>query len=111
MLPDGFQIIAFLHRLYRPKIASSVHGAIRRVLLFFSNMQTDPLFFFRILSGLALSACIFAGYLVFKNSDHLFGVDPDVPSENASSRTYTKLLIFAVLIHAVIFFAAGLLFL
>ncbi len=74
-------------------------------------MQTDPLFLFRIVSGLALAVSILAGYLVFKNTDRLFGVDPDVPSETASSRSYNKLLVFAVLIHAFIFFSAGLLFL
>lgn len=74
-------------------------------------MQTDPLFIFRMFSGLALAVSILAGYLVFKYADRLFGVDPDVPSENASARTYNKLLIFAVLIHAFIFFSAGLLYL
>jgi hypothetical protein len=102
---------AFGDRLYWPKNTSSVHCAILIRLLFFSDMQTDPLFFFRVVSGLALAGSILAGYLVFKNANRLFGVDSDVPSESASSRTYSKLLIIAVLIHAVVFFSAGLLFL
>ena len=84
----------------------------RRAAAFYpGTMQTDPLFFFRIVSGIALAVCIIASFLVFKNAGSLFGIDPEVPSENGSARSYSKLLVVAVFVHAFIFFSAGLLFL
>ena len=74
-------------------------------------MQSDPLSFFRLISGIGLAVSLLAGFLVYKNADRLFGIDPAIPSETESARTYSQLLVGAVLIHAVIFFCVGLLFL
>ena len=74
-------------------------------------MQSDPLFFFRIISGIGLAISFLAGFLVLKNAGRLFGIDRSIPSETESARTYNQFLIGAVLIHAVIFFSVGLLFL
>jgi F0F1-type ATP synthase membrane subunit c/vacuolar-type H+-ATPase subunit K len=74
-------------------------------------MQDDPLFFFRIVSGIGLAVSIGIGVFVAKNANRMFGTDPSVPSENASARSQTQLLVFAVLAHALLFFSVGVLFL
>ena len=73
--------------------------------------QSDPLVFFRIVSGLGLIICAFATVFIVKNGESLYGIDNSVPSETASARTYSRLLIFGVLAHAYIFSAAGIFFL
>ena len=75
------------------------------------DMQTDPLFFFRIVSGFGLVVTIIGAIFVIKNSGRLFGVDADVPSETAGARAYGQLLVYGVLAHAVIFCGLGLAFL
>ncbi len=57
--------------------------------------------------GLVLTALAFR--YVSKNFDRLFGRDPDVPSENSGSSTYSKTQIYAVLFHLVGFFVMALL--
>lgn len=47
---------------------------------------------------------------VIKNSERLFGIDPNVPSENASGRSYNRFLVVIALAHAVVLFTTGLLF-
>jgi hypothetical protein len=74
-------------------------------------MKNDPLLAFRIFSGFALMLSIFALSYVLKNAERLFGIDGSVPSENSSSRTYNRFLVFAVLAHAVVLFSTGMLLL
>jgi hypothetical protein len=64
-------------------------------------MQNDSFFLFIrfVFTGLFL-ACIFAGIMIWKNYERLFGVDPTMPSENGSARTYTKVQVLAVWAHA-----------
>jgi hypothetical protein len=65
-------------------------------------MQNDVLLLFRfVFTGLFL-ATLFAGYYMFKNFQRLFGVDPNIPSENGSARAYSKIQVFSVWIHAVL---------
>jgi hypothetical protein len=49
--------------------------------------------------------------VIFRNAGRIFGADPEVPSENASARSQTQLLVAAVLAHTLLFFAAGAVFL
>ncbi|HET6407911.1 MAG TPA: hypothetical protein VFG14_08520 [Chthoniobacteraceae bacterium] len=64
-------------------------------------MQAEVLFLFRmIFTGLFIGT-IFAGYYLLKNYQRLFGVDPNIPSENGSARAYSKVQIFCVWAHAV----------
>ena len=44
---------------------------------------------------------------VIKNSERLFGIDPNVPSENASGRSYNRFLVVIALAHAVVLFTTG----
>ena len=74
-------------------------------------MESDPFLFFRIVSGLALIATCLAVLFVLRHSARLFGIDTEMPSESASARSYSRLLVTAVFAHVVLFFTAGLLFL
>ena len=55
--------------------------------------------------GLLLTGLGF--YYVRKNYDRLFGPDPEVPSENSGSSTYSKTQIYAILIHFAVFLVMG----
>ena len=74
-------------------------------------MQNDPLFFFRVVAGLGFLVTGLGGVLTMRHSAQLFGIDASVPSENASARSYSRLLFAAVFVHALLFFSAGMLFL
>ena len=58
------------------------------------------------IGGLSLTALGF--HYVRKNYERLFGTDPNVPSENSGSSTYSRTQIYAVLIHIAVFFLMGL---
>jgi hypothetical protein len=73
-------------------------------------MQNDPLLPFRLFSAAALALSILALVYVMKNTERLFGFDPNVPSETGSGRTYNRFLVIIALIHAVVLFSTGLLF-
>lgn len=65
-------------------------------------MQDDVLLLFRfIFIGLFIGTLL-AGVYMFKNFQRLFGVDPNIPSENGSARAYSKVQVFSVWIHAVL---------
>lgn len=65
-------------------------------------MTTDAFFFVRLIfTGLFL-VTLLAGVYLAKNYQRLFGVDPNMPSENASSRAYSKVQIFTIWAHAVL---------
>ena len=72
-------------------------------------MNNDPLLPFRVFSGAALAVSILALVFVTKNSERYFGVDPNVPSETASGRTYNRFLVIIALAHAVVLFSTGML--
>jgi hypothetical protein len=65
--------------------------------------------FVRIVAAAFFVAFVLAGGYLLKNQQRLFGADPGMPSENASSRTYAKVLVFAVWAHLLVFSAAALL--
>ena len=44
---------------------------------------------------------LIAGYYMFKNSEKLFGEDPDVPTDNSGSRGLNKVQIITIWAHAV----------
>ena len=43
---------------------------------------------------------LFAGVYLLRNYERLFGVDPNIPSENSSARSYSKLQVFVIWAHA-----------
>ena len=65
-------------------------------------MQDEVLILFRLIFTGLFVATLFAGVYLFKNYQRLFGVDPNIPSENGSARAYSKVQIFSVWIHAVL---------
>jgi len=56
-------------------------------------------------AGLFLAIALAGVYLV-KHQARLFGVDPAMPSETGSSRTYSKLQVFVIWAHALFLTAA-----
>jgi hypothetical protein len=62
-------------------------------------MQEDAFLLFRILATVVFFATLYAGYYLLKNYQRLFGVDSTMPSENGSSRAYSKVQIFVVWAH------------
>lgn len=53
-----------------------------------------------VFAGLFL-VTLLAGVYLALNYRRLFGVDPRIPSENASARAYSKVQVFSVWAHAV----------
>lgn len=65
-------------------------------------MTTDAFFFVRLIFTGFFLVTLLAGVYLAKNYQRLFGVDPNMPSENASSRAYSKVQIFTIWAHAVL---------
>ena len=65
-------------------------------------MQNDVLLLFRIVFTGLFIVTLLAGVYLGVNYQKLFGVDPNMPSENGSSRAYSKVQIFSVWAHAVL---------
>jgi hypothetical protein len=65
-------------------------------------MQNDPFLLVRmVFTGLFLLTLGGGGYLL-KNYGKFFGADSNVPSENESARTYHRLQVFMIWVHAVV---------
>lgn len=62
----------------------------------------NPLFIFRLISIIAFFSVLFAGFYLARNFEKLSGVDPNMPSENSSSRAYNKLQVFLIWAHALL---------
>ena len=74
-------------------------------------MQNEAVFVIRLIfTGLFL-AVLAAGVYLARNYTRLFGVDPDLPSENSSSRGYGALQAFVIWAHAAFLTGAFALFL
>jgi hypothetical protein len=65
-------------------------------------MQNDVLLFFRLIFTGLFIGVLLAGVYLFKNYQRLFGVDPNIPSENGSTRAYSKIQVFSVWVHALL---------
>ena len=65
-------------------------------------MQPESFLFLRLIFTGLFVGTLCAGVYLFKNFHRIFGVDPDMPSENGSSRAYSKMQVFAILGHAVL---------
>lgn len=63
-------------------------------------METDVTSAIRLVFAGLFGLTLFAGYLLAKNYQKLFGVDPLIPSENDSARAFSKLQAFVIWIHA-----------
>ncbi|MEA3207190.1 MAG: hypothetical protein QOE70_247 [Chthoniobacter sp.] len=69
-------------------------------------MQNDALLFIRIIFTGLFIVTVFVGVYLAKNFEKLFGVDPNMPSENGSSRAYSRVQIFSIWAHAFFLTAA-----
>lgn len=64
-------------------------------------MQNDPGHIIQIVFfALFVGVLILGGYVI-ANFNRFFGPDPNIPSETSSGRTYTKVQIILVWLHAV----------
>ena len=64
-------------------------------------MSTDAFQFVRLIFTFLFIGTLVAGVYLLRNYERLFGKDPNMPSENSSSRAYSKLQIFVIWAHAV----------
>lgn len=62
----------------------------------------DPLFFFRVLSIIAFFVIFFGGLYKMRSFMAATSVDPTMPSEMSSSRTYNKLQIVLIWAHGLL---------
>ncbi len=65
-------------------------------------MQNDTFIVFRILASVVFFAALYAGYYMLRNYQRLFGVDPNMPSEGASSRAYSQVQVFSIWAHVLL---------
>ncbi len=69
-------------------------------------MQNELFLVFRVVCAIAFLGLLGLGAWMAWNYQRLFGVDPAMPSENASSRAYSQVQIFTVWAHALVATAA-----
>ncbi len=69
-------------------------------------MQNETILIVRFIFSGLFCATLLAGIYLFRNYERFFGVDPTIPSETGSARTYSKVQIFLVLAHALVLTAA-----
>jgi hypothetical protein len=65
-------------------------------------MQNESVLLIRLVAIGVFIAALYAGSYLFTNYQRLFGVDPNMPSEGASSRAYSKVQVFAIWAHVVL---------
>ena len=74
-------------------------------------MQNDTVIIIRLIfAGLFALTLVAGGYLA-QNFDKFFGVDPNMPSENDSARTYSKMQVIVIWAHAFVLTGAFAIFL
>ncbi len=69
-------------------------------------MNSDIFLIFRVLCGGVFILTLCAGIYLLRNYGRFFGVDPNMPNENGSSRAYNVMQVFCILVHVMI--ASGL---
>lgn len=62
-------------------------------------MQSNAAHFIQFIFTLLFLGTLVAGVYIFLHSERLFGVDPNMPSENSSGRAYGKMQAFVVWAH------------
>ena len=69
-------------------------------------MPNEFLLVMRLIAAGVFFATLYAGYYLWKNFEKLFGRDPNMPSENSSARTYSKVQVFVLWAHVLLASAA-----
>ncbi len=67
-------------------------------------MNSDSVFFFKTFFWICFLVTLAGGIYLLKNYNKFFGVDPNMPSEGSSARSYTATMIFAVWLHMLMLF-------
>ena len=65
-------------------------------------MQPESFLFLRLIFTGLFIGTLCAGVYLVRNFHGLFGVDPNMPSENGSARAYSRVQVFVVWGHAVL---------
>lgn len=65
-----------------------------------NTMPADTFDFIRFVFTLLFLGTLVVGVYLVCNSERLFGVDPNVPSETSGGRSYAKMQAFVVWAHA-----------
>ena len=65
-------------------------------------MQPESFLFLRLIFTGLFIGTLCAGVYLVRNFHRLFGVDPNMPSENGSARAYSRVQVFVVWGHAVL---------
>jgi hypothetical protein len=92
------------------EIHRSVSGRLARRREY-SSMQNDTVIIIRLIFAGLFALTLLAGVYLVNNYERLFGVDPNMPSENDSSRTYSKMQVIVIWAHAFVLTGAFALFL
>ena len=67
---------------------------------YLKNEETNTvILFFRSIFAFLFVVTLLIGAYLMKNYEEFFGVDPEIPSENSSARSYTRIQIFGVWAH------------
>jgi hypothetical protein len=65
-------------------------------------MESDTHHIVQIVFSLLFLGTLLGGGYMFANFNRFFGPDPHIPSETGSARTYTKVQVVLVWLHAVV---------
>ena len=74
-------------------------------------MQNDTVIIIRLVFAGLFALTLVAGAYLAQNFDRFFGVDPNMPSENDSARTYSKMQVVVIWAHAFLLTGAFAIFL
>ena len=69
-------------------------------------MTNEAVILFRVLASAVFIGTLCAGWYLLRNYQTLFGVDPSMPSEGASSRAYSQVQVFVIWAHVLFASAA-----
>lgn len=72
-----------------------------------SDAKETAFLIFRLVCVAGFFISLYGGYYLHRNFNRLFGVNPNLPSESAGARGYSKMQVMAVWLHIVLFFLMG----
>ena len=74
-------------------------------------MQPEAVLMVRVVFSLVFFSALAVGWWLAKNDRRFFGADASVSSESSGTRSYTKMMVWAIWCHVVVISAAFALFL
>jgi hypothetical protein len=74
-------------------------------------MKEEAVLMVRVAFSLVFLGALTLGWWIVRNDRRFFGADPTISSETSGTRSYTKMMVWAIWIHVVVISAAFALFL